>query len=118
MSGYKREGSAPTELEPGWVRPIEVKVESGSREDFERAMKRFKALFNSEHVLGSLKEKSSFEKPSARKRRKKREAIERAFLDNLRQEMIKTGEWDKRQRQKEIRKIKKAEKNATVNIND
>lgn len=114
---YKKEGCAPAAWDPTWVRPIEVVVEGPSREDFEHASRKFKALFQRERVVGQLKEKSSFEKPSARKRRKKREAIERAFLDNLRQEMIKTGEWDKRQRQKAARNIKKAEKNATVDPN-
>jgi ribosomal protein S21 len=109
---YKREGSAPAEWDPSWVRPIEAVVEGPSREDFEFAMRKFKKIFNGERILGQLKEKSFYEKPSARKRRKSREAAARAFANDMRDQMIKSGEWDRRQRDKAKRKVAKLERQA------
>lgn len=109
---YRKEGSAPAEWDPSWVRPIEAVVEGSSREDFEIAMRKFKKIFNNERILGQLKEKSFYEKPSAKKRRKSREAAARAFANDIRDEMIRSGEWDRRQKEKAKKKVAKLERQA------
>lgn len=50
--------------------PLEVKVYDNN---FERALKIFKALVQKERVLSLHKEKSRYEKPSDKKRRKRNE---------------------------------------------
>lgn len=94
------------------IRPIEVVVEGSSREDLEIAMKKFKGLFNRERVIRQLKEKSYYEKPSIKKRRKRKEARERQLLAEARERMVKTGEWEKRQKKKARKKIQKEERKA------
>lgn len=86
-------------------KPIEVRVESS----FEDAFRRFKQMFQKEGVLGVLKERSRYEKPSDRKRRKQREAEERKFLYETREQQMKTGEWEKRQKQKQAKRQRKVE---------
>jgi ribosomal protein S21 len=104
----------PPEFDFNRIRPIEVVVEGSSREDFEHAVRKFKALFQKERIVGQLKEKMSYEKPSARKRRKTREAIERRFQNDMKEKMIKTGEWDRRQKRKVNSKIQKDERRSEV----
>lgn len=106
---------APLEFDSKKVRPIEVTVDGSSREDFEKAFSRFKKLFQNERVIGQLKEKASYEKPSARKRRKRREALDRRLMAEMRERMMKTGEWDRRQKQRAQKKIRKEERSAEVN---
>jgi small subunit ribosomal protein S21 len=85
--------------------PIQVKVDGS----FEDAFRRFKQMFQKEGVLGILKEKSRYEKPSEKKRRKTREAEERRFLLENRERLMKSGEWEKRQKQKQAKRQKKTE---------
>lgn len=105
---------APKEFDKSWVRPIEVVVEGSSREDFEYAARKFKTLFQRERVVGQLKERSAYEKPSAKKRRKSREAIARRLMTERREQMMKSGEWDRSQKQKFQKKIRREEKSAGV----
>lgn len=49
--------------------PLEVKVNN----NFDRAMKAFRALVQKEKILSTYKEKSRYEKPSDKKRRKRNE---------------------------------------------
>jgi len=105
---------APKENDKSWVRPIEVVVEGSSREDFEYAARKFKTLFQRERVVGQLKERSAYEKPSAKKRRKSREAIARRLMAERREQMMKSGEWDRSQKQKFQKKIRREEKSAGV----
>jgi small subunit ribosomal protein S21 len=105
---------APKEFDKSWVRPIEVVVEGSSREDFEYAARRFKTLFQRERVIGQLKERSAYEKPSIKKRRKSREAIARRLMAERRDQMMKSGEWDHSQKQKAQKRILKEEKSAGV----
>jgi len=86
--------------EPPKLQPLEVKVEYG----LEDAIKRFKSIFQKEKVVALLKEKSSYEKPSDKRRRKKREARERQLLLEMRERLMKSGEWDRRIRRKQRRK--------------
>lgn len=103
-------------LDPNSIRPIEVKVEGSSREDFEYAYKRFKALFQKERVVGQLKERMSYEKPSAKKRRKRREAVDRRLMTQMRENMMKTGEWDRRQKARVQKQIRREEQRSEVRI--
>jgi ribosomal protein S21 len=101
-------------LDPAYVRPIEVKVEGSSREDFEYAIRRFKALFQRERIVGQVKERMAYEKPSAKKRRKSREAVDRRVMNQVREDMVKTGEWDRRQKVRAKNQIQREEKRAEV----
>jgi small subunit ribosomal protein S21 len=51
--------------------PLEVKVYGNN---FERALKAFRALVQKERTLSSYKERQSYEKPSDKRRRKRNEA--------------------------------------------
>ena len=105
---------APPEFDRSKVRPIEVVVEGTSREDFEHAFRKFKAMFQRERVVGQLKEKMSFEKPSAKKRRKRREARDRRLMTARRERLMKTGEWDRLQKKRAQKRIKREEKTPEV----
>jgi small subunit ribosomal protein S21 len=95
---------------PPEISPIEVKVETpGDRSSFENALRKFKMLFQRERVVGKLKERSHYEKPSEKKRRKKREAYERRLLTEARERMMASGEWEKRQKRKAKRRQQKLE---------
>ena len=61
-------------------RGLEVKV-TGSLDD---ALRRFKSLVNKSRILREYKDKQSFEKPSDKKRRKKKEAAERQRIAKIR----------------------------------
>jgi ribosomal protein S21 len=104
----------PPEYDRTKIRPIEVVVEGSSREDFEIAFRKFKLLFQRERIVGQLKEKMAYEKPSERKRRKRREATGRKLMAEVRENMMKTGEWDRRQKKKSQIRIKKEEKTSEV----
>lgn len=70
----KESSSAPEELE---FTPLQVKVYGNN---FDRALKAFRALVQKEKILSIYKEKQSYEKPSQRKRREKNES-KRKFLE-------------------------------------
>lgn len=55
-------------------KPLEVVVRNG---DVDAAARILKSMVQKEKILAILKEKQAFEKPSDRKRRKKREAQEK-----------------------------------------
>jgi small subunit ribosomal protein S21 len=101
-------------LDPNSIGPIEVKVEGSSREDFEYAFRKFKALFQRERIVGQIKERMAYEKPSAKKRRKEREAVDRRVMTQIRENMVKTGEWDRRQKARAQNQIKRDEKRSGV----
>lgn len=105
---------APSDYDRSKIRPIEVVVEGSSREDFEHAFRKFKALFQRERIVGQLKEKMSYEKPSEKKRRKRREARDRRLMAAMRERMMKTGEWDRRQKKRAQKRIRKEEKTPEI----
>lgn len=105
---------APSVFDFSKVRPIEVVVEGSSREDFEYASRKFKSLFQRERIVGQLKDRMSYEKPSEKKRRKRREAQDRRLMAERRERMMKSGEWDRSQKQKAQKRIRKEEKTAGV----
>lgn len=104
----------PAPVDFSKFRPIEVIVDGSSREDFEQAFRKFKALFQRERVVGHLKEKMSYEKPSEKKRRKRREARDRRLMTAMRERMMKTGEWDRRQKQKAQGRIRREERTSEI----
>jgi small subunit ribosomal protein S21 len=86
--------------------PLEVKINGPRREEFEDAFRKFKAKVQKEKILSEYKDRQSYEKPSERRRRKRREALERRLSTEARQRQILTGEWDKRQKLKQNKKAK------------
>ena len=68
---------------------------------FEDAFRRFKSMFQREGILGILKEKMAYEKPSEKKRRKRREAKERKMLAEFRE---KNGIDEDRKQSRKMRK--------------
>lgn len=78
--------------------PLEVEIKGFS---FEEGLRRFRSLVQKSKVLALYKEKQSFEKPSEKKRRKRRESIEKRRLNELREKQMISGEWDKRQKKKD-----------------
>jgi len=58
-------------IEPVQAQPLEVKVYGNN---FDKALRAFRALVQKERVLSSYKEKQSYEKPSDKRRRKRNES--------------------------------------------
>jgi len=59
-------------IEPVQAQPLEVKVYGNN---FDKALRAFRALVQKERVLSAYKEKQSYEKPSDKRRRKRNESI-------------------------------------------
>lgn len=72
---------------------IEVKVHGSSKEDFEYALRAFKGIVQKERILSKFKERQYFEKPSVKKRRKRKEAVERRLqMEKKEQREIKLSQ--------------------------
>lgn len=97
------------------IKPLEVQVHN---HNFEEAFKRFKSLVQREKVVSDFKERQSYEKPSERKRRKSREALERKLLTESREQLILSGEWDKRQKRKELKRKQRRLENQQKKVSD
>ena len=76
--------------------PLQVEVQGPSRDDFEKAHKLFRSIVQREKVISKYKECQYYEKPSAKKRRKRREAHEKRLAMASKMRLIKSGEWEKR----------------------
>lgn len=100
---YNKNSNAFAHLEPANVEPIQVFVDDCY--SVEDAIRKFKAKFQRERIIGQLKEKSAYEKPSEKKRRKKREAVERRLFAESRERMIANGEWDKRLKKRQEKQV-------------
>ena len=103
--------SAPPELDGTEFKPLEVKVTSS----FEEALKSFKTLVQKSKILSDVKAKQSYEKPSEKKRRKKREAVERKRLADLREQQMASGEWEQKQKKQDK---KRQHRRNTANYDD
>lgn len=57
---------------PLQARPLEVKVYNNN---FDRALKAFRALVQKERILSAYKDKQTYEKPSDKRRRKRNESM-------------------------------------------
>lgn len=86
--------------------PLEVTVGSY----FEDGFRKFKSAVQKSKILSDYKDRRYYEKPSERKRRKRRDAQERLRLLDLKEKMMATGEWDKRQKAKEDQKRARIER--------
>jgi ribosomal protein S21 len=93
----------PKEMDFSYFSPLEVKVYN----NFEKALKTFKMLVQSEKVLSLYKEKQSYEKPSVRKRRKHAESVKRVFDAENKQKKIASGEYEKEKFKKLLKKEQK-----------
>ena len=83
---------------PAHLTPLQVIVEGNDDFAFYKAYKEFKSLVQRERIIGQIKQKMAFEKPSERKRRKRRESFERNLANDRRDRLIASGEWDKKKR--------------------
>jgi len=77
-------------------KPLQVEVRGVHRDDFESAHKIFKTLVQREKVISKYKERQYYEKPSDKKRRKRREAHEKRMALASKMRLIQSGEWEKR----------------------
>lgn len=67
-------------IQPIQALPLEVKVYNNN---FDKALRAFRALVQKERIMSIYKERQSFEKPSDRKRRKRNERKRKLFeVDN------------------------------------
>lgn len=83
-------------IQPVEAKPLEVKVYN----NFDKAMKAFRALVQRERILSNYKEKQYYEKPSDRKRRKKNEA-KRKMMEASNPELVKKKNDKNKDRNKE-----------------
>jgi small subunit ribosomal protein S21 len=67
---------------------LEIEVHPKENESIESVIKRFRKKVNNSNILKVLKEKEFFEKPSAKNRRKRREAIERIKIEGMKKEKL------------------------------
>lgn len=69
-------------IEPVQAQPLEVKVYNNN---FDKALRAFRALVQKERILSVYKDKQSYEKPSQKRRRKRNEMKRKLLeLDNSR----------------------------------
>lgn len=87
------------------LKPLEVEV-TGS---LESALHKFKKMVQDEKIIGQVKANMEYKKPSVKKRLKRREAEERRLLQEMREKMIKSGEWERRKKKKEQKRAQKQE---------
>lgn len=64
-------------IQPVQAQPLEVKVYNNN---FDKALKAFRALVQRERILSAYKEKQTYEKPS-QKRRRKRNEMKRKIIE-------------------------------------
>lgn len=82
---------------------LQVIVRNGR---FDEACKIFKSIVQKEKVLNLFNEKSRYEKPSVKKRRKSAEAQQRKLAAETKQRQIESGEWQKKKEKKEELRLK------------
>lgn len=102
-----KKNNVPEELDFSYFSPLQVIVNG----NYDRAMKIFRALVQSERVLSLYKEKQSFEKPSVKHRRKQNEASRRLMEFEEKQRKIATGEYDKEKAKKLAKREQKIREN-------
>lgn len=87
--------------------PLQIIVRNGR---FDEACKIFKSVVQKEKVLNLFNEKSRYEKPSVKKRRKSAEAQQRKLAAETKQRQIDSGEWQKKKEKKEELRLKSAKR--------
>lgn len=93
----------PPEMDFSYFSPIEIKVYN----NFEKASKAFRTLVQSEKILSLYKEKQSYEKPSAKRRRKHNESVRRTIENEVKQRKILSGEYEREKIKKQALKDKR-----------
>jgi len=93
----------PPEMDFSYFSPVEIKVYN----NFEKAFKAFRTLVQSEKILSTYKEKQSYEKPSAKRRRKHNESIRRTLENEAKQKKIISGEYEREKVKKQALKDKR-----------
>lgn len=96
--------SIPQELDFSYFKPVEIVVLNNN---FDRALKIFRSLVQSERILSEYKQKQSYEKPSEKRRRKINESKQRAFEAEMKQQKIDSGEYEKELVRKQLKREKK-----------
>lgn len=84
-----------------------VQVDLSHCYNMEDAIRKFRMMVQKEGILQKLKEKEGYEKPSVKKRRKKHEAIQRRMFEEMKEKQMLSGEWDKRMKEKEEKRLAK-----------
>lgn len=79
------------------AQPLEVKVHG---DNFDRALRTFRALVQKERILSIYKEKQVYEKPSVKRRRKKNESA-RKLIENY----YKSKKDDQDRERKHLRRL-------------
>jgi len=111
----------PTPFED--LEPFEcLEVRVNHPDEFERALKTWKSKVQKDGVLNDFRAHTAYEKPSDKRRRKRREMIENIRITETREKQILSGEWDKRRKRREKRRDERRrmsdEKNNRENRND
>lgn len=94
----------PFNRPPPKLEPLQVVVER----DFEDAFRKFKSLVQKEKIITDFKERQFYEKPSVKRRRRKREAFARKLALEFKQKQILSGEWEKKMKKKQEKKTDKS----------
>jgi len=97
---------APYDEYAGDLSPLQVEI----RSDFESGSRYFKSMVQKSKILSLYKKNQSFEKPSEKKRRRKREVIERERIIKMRDRMIASGEWDRKQKARDQKRKAKMDR--------
>ena len=84
--------------------PLQIEIKGFT---YEEGLRRFRTMVQKSKILTLYKEKQTFEKPSAKRRRIKRELIEKKRLSLLRDVQMANGEWDKIQKKKEEKRYQR-----------
>ena len=81
-------------IEPVQAQPLEVKVYGNN---FDKALRAFRALVQKERILSTYKENQSYEKPSDKKRRKRNEMKRKRFeLESNKDRPVKEKPYKRR----------------------
>ena len=86
------------------AQPLEVKVYGNN---FDKALRAFRALVQKERVLSAYKEKQSYEKPSDKRRRKRNESIRKQLELCSKGECVHS-EHAKNRRERKERKFRRS----------
>jgi ribosomal protein S21 len=65
------------------IKPIEVLVRSDSKEDLEKAIRIFKRKVMEEDIIGQVRERRAYKKPSEKRRAKMKKAVVRARVNRF-----------------------------------
>ena len=90
-------------IEAVQAQPLEVKVYGNN---FDKALRAFRALVQKERILSAYKEKQSYEKPSARNRRKRNES-KRKMLEVCSKGECKHTDHQGRRREQSAKKTRR-----------